>query len=107
MAIIRAVERPLAGVDALRMALRCASEIPIAHADWAEPTPMGTIVPTNDEYSTAHSSTCIPPMDPPMTRSRWVTPSWSNTVFWRYTMSRMVISGKATTAGSEVGPVVP
>ncbi len=63
----------------------------------------------------AHSSTCIPPIEPPITANRRRMPSQSMSFFWARTMSRMVMGGKSTpqsssgVAGSrgESGPVEP
>ena len=62
---------------------------------------------------TAHSSACMPPMDPPATESSLVMPSESTSFFWSRTMSRMVITGKLSAYGRSVaglidpGPLVP
>ncbi len=41
-----------------------------------------------------HSSTCMPPIDPPIAASRLCTPRWSSNSAWARTMSRMVMTGK-------------
>ena len=61
----------------------------------------------------AHCSTCMPPIEPPITANRLSMPRWSISIACARTMSRMVTTGKSSphavpVAGlSEAGPVVP
>ena len=61
----------------------------------------------------AHSSDCIPPIDPPTTASQREMPSPSATMAWVRTMSRVDTVGNRAPEGSpsagliDEGPVVP
>jgi len=61
----------------------------------------------------AHSSTCIPPIDPPTTACQVRTPRWSASRACARTMSRIVMTGNADPyglsdpAGADAGPVDP
>jgi hypothetical protein len=48
---------------------------------------------TRSGYATAHSSACMPPIDPPVTASSRGMPSLSISIFSRRTMSEIVIPG--------------
>ena len=78
MAIMRAAASPAAGGigrvvaspaqrGSATMACRCASERPMAQAEWRAELAMGTMLRTRSGKRSAHSSTCIPPSEPPMT----------------------------------------
>ena len=54
---------------------------------------MGMAETTDSGKATAHSSACMPPMEPPLTESRRGMPSESISIFWARTMSAMVITG--------------
>src|SRR5690606_26061517 len=74
---------------------------------------MGTAVNTRSECRAAHSSTCMPPIEPPMTQKSWSMPSLSISRTWASTMSPMVMTGKLRPYGFPVfgsmdaGPVDP
>ena len=55
---------------------------------------MGTALRSLSGNSTAHSSTCIPPMEPPMTESHCWMPRWLVSFSWARTISRIVTAGK-------------
>jgi len=55
---------------------------------------MGTSERTRSGKVVPHSSTCMPPMEPPMTLCHTRTPRWSARRAWTRTMSRMVTTGK-------------
>ena len=55
---------------------------------------IGAIALTRDGYITAHSSACIPPIEPPMTACQTSMPSASVRRTWALTMSRIVTTGK-------------
>ncbi len=95
------------------MACRWASESPMAQAEWRAGLAMGTRLRTRSGNRSAHSRTCIPPSDPPMTARMDRTPRASQSSACARTMSRRVIAGKAPRYGNPVagstdaGPVVP
>ena len=65
---------------------------------WAEcraAVAIGTEVKTRSGYETAHSSACMPPIDPPITQNSWSMPRWSSTMAWARTMSAIVMTGKS------------
>ena len=74
---------------------------------------MGTIDATRSGYITAHSSTCIPPIEPPITLCQRRMPRWSARAAWLRTQSRTDTTGKRLPHGSPssgcglAGPVVP
>src|SRR5438552_15106270 len=74
---------------------------------------MGMALTTDSGYAAAHSSACMPPIEPPETESRRLMPKESTSIFCKRTMSPMVITGKDMAYGqpvaglSEEGPVVP
>ena len=49
---------------------------------------------TRDGNVMAHSSACMPPIDPPTTARQRAMPSASASDAWARTMSRMVTTGK-------------
>ena len=53
----------------------------------------GRIERTRPGYITAHSKTCIPPIEPPTTASQRPIPSRSASRAWTRTMSRTVTAG--------------
>ena len=61
----------------------------------------------------AHCSTCMPPIEPPITQNSLSMPRWSISSFCARTMSATVMTGKPRPQGSPVrglmsrGPVVP
>ena len=55
---------------------------------------------TRRGYITAHSSACIPPIDPPITDSQRVTPRCSASRDWARTMSRIVTTGNRDPYGA-------
>src|ERR1035441_9962523 len=73
----------------------------------------GMALTTDSGYAAAHSSACIPPIDPPVTDSRRWIPKESISIFCKRTMSPMVITGNDMAYGqpvaglSDEGPVVP
>ena len=75
---------------------------PICWALAAAAVAIGTRAPTRSGYITPHSSTCIPPIDPPTTSAHRPMPRWSATAAWVRTMSRMVTTGKRDPHGSPV-----
>ncbi len=104
MAIMRAAASPAAGGSAgsyspprhrgsAAMAWRWASESPMAQAEWRAELAMGTMLSTISGYSSAHSSVCMPPSDPPTTARTRRTPSARTTSAWTRTMSRRVTAG--------------
>src|ERR1035441_1002754 len=74
---------------------------------------IGMALTTDSGYAAAHSSACIPPIDPPVTDSRRWMPKESISIFCKRTMSPMVITGNDMAYGqpvaglSDPGPVVP
>ena len=54
---------------------------------------IGTMAPTRSGNMIPHSSTCIPPIDPPTTACHLFTPSASASDACARTMSRMVTTG--------------
>src|ERR1019366_3089899 len=74
---------------------------------------IGMALTTDSGYAAAHSSACMPPIDPPETVSRRWMPKESISIFCKRTISPMVITGNdmaygAPVAGlSDPGPVVP
>ena len=68
---------------------------------------------TRSGYITAHSSTCIPPIEPPTTLCQRRMPRWSASAAWVRTQSRTDTTGKRLPHGSPssgcglAGPVVP
>ena len=54
----------------------------------------GRIDRTRRGYMTAHSRTCMPPIEPPITASQRRIPRWSANRAWMRTMSRIVTTGK-------------
>ena len=74
---------------------------------------IGMIERTRCGYMIAHSSTCIPPIEPPTTACQQSTPRWSASLAWARTMSRMVSTGKREAYGrpsagcGDAGPVEP
>ena len=74
---------------------------------------MGTTAPTRSGYITAHSSACMPPIDPPTTSAQQDTPRWSATAACVRTMSRTETTGKREPHGlpssgwGDAGPVDP
>ena len=68
---------------------------------------------TRRGYMTAHSSACMPPIDPPITDSQRVIPRYSPNLDWARTMSRIVTTGKRDPYGrpssgcGDDGPVDP
>ena len=55
---------------------------------------IGTAENTRSEWLAAHSSTCMPPIEPPMTQNSWSMPRWSMRRTCAFTMSPMVMTGK-------------
>src|SRR5579871_4785221 len=74
---------------------------------------MGIAETTESGKETAHSSACMPPIDPPAMLSKREMPKWSISIFCSRTMSRIVITGNDMAYGHPVaglmddGPVVP
>src|SRR5487761_2601768 len=74
---------------------------------------MGSAAATLPGYATAHSSACMPPIDPPATASSLFMPRESMSIFCNRTMSARVTTGNDIAHGSPVsglmeeGPVVP
>jgi hypothetical protein len=64
-------------------------------ADWRGATAMGTAAKTRLRAWMVHSSTCMPPIDPPMARKMSVMPSRSSSAICARAMSAMVIIGKS------------
>jgi hypothetical protein len=95
------------------MARRPISLIPTPCGPKAPVAATGTALSTKSGNSTAHSSACCPPMEPPITSASRRTPKESNSRLCARTMSRMVTTGKCTPYGRpvsesiEVGPVLP
>ena len=95
------------------MARRCTALQAICSVLAAAQVASGRIDRTRCGYMTAHSSTCIPPIEPPITASQQPIPRWSASRAWTRTMSRTVTTGKRgpqrrPAAGSKsAGPVVP
>ena len=56
------------------MACRPTSLKAICWALWRDVVAIGIAAATASGYDTAHSSACIPPIDPPVTASRRVIP---------------------------------
>ena len=55
---------------------------------------IGTAVNTRSVWLAAHSSTCMPPIEPPITQNSWSMPRWSIRRTCASTMSPMVMTGK-------------
>ena len=74
---------------------------------------MGIADATRSGYVTAHSSACIPPIEPPDTVSNRSIPRWSISIFCSRTISAIVTWGNDIAHGHPVsgliepGPVVP
>ena len=74
---------------------------------------MGTAENTRSVWLAAHSSTCMPPIEPPTTQNSWSMPRWSMRRTCALTMSPMVMTGKFSPYGlpvvgsMEAGPVEP
>ena len=74
---------------------------------------IGTAANTRGPWRAAHSSTCMPPIEPPITQNSCSMPRWSISATCASTMSPMVITGKSRPHGSPVvglmlaGPVEP
>ena len=72
-----------------------------------------TRLATASGYITAHSSACMPPMDPPTTACQRSMPSPTARLCWARTMSRTVTTGNELPCGRPVagsveeGPVEP
>src|SRR5918996_738209 len=96
----------------MRMARRPALHQPICWALAAAAVAIGTSDRTRSGYITPHSSTCMPPIDPPMTVSHCRTPRWSATAACVRTMSRIDTTGNRDAHGrpsagwGDAGPVV-
>ncbi len=54
---------------------------------------IGIVQRTTSGKLTAHSSACMPPIDPPETHNNLAMPSESISIFCSRTMSRIVITG--------------
>src|ERR1017187_5310766 len=73
----------------------------------------GIALTTAPGYAAAHSSACMPPIDPPETASSRPMPNQSISSFCSRTISPIVITGNAIAYGQPVdglideGPVVP
>ena len=95
------------------MAWRPTSLKAICCALWRVVQAMGMAATTRSGKATAHSSACMPPMEPPVTASSRSMPNQSISIFCRRTMSPMVITGNDMAYGQPVaglmedGPVVP
>ena len=81
-------------------------------AEWKAAVAMGTAANTDWGKAAAHSSACIPPMDPPTTANKRLMPRWSTRRFWARTMSPTVTVGNSMPQGvpsgrGERGPVEP
>jgi len=63
-------------------------------AEWRGAVAIGRALKTDRGYRVAHSSTCIPPIDPPTTQNKRSMPRWSINSFCARTMSPMVTTGK-------------
>ena len=73
---------------------------------------MATAARTRSGWLTAHSTTRIPPIDPPMTARKRSMPSASASIASTATWSRMVMLGNREPYGrpsgaTDDGPVVP
>ena len=97
----------------MRMTRRPVDHHAICCALAASAVAMGTIDATRSGYITAHSSTCIPPIEPPITLCQRRIPRWSASAAWLRTQSRTDTTGKRLPHGSPssgcglAGPVVP
>src|ERR1035437_2404155 len=95
------------------MAWRPTSLNAICCALWRVVVAIGIALTTDSGEAAAHSSACIPPIDPPETVSRRWMPKESISIFCKRTMSPMVITGNDMANGQPVaglreeGPVVP
>ena len=87
------------------MALRCTLESAICWALAAAVVAMAATPPTRSGYMTAHSSACMPPMEPPTTASHRSMPRSSATAAWVRTMSRMLTTGNVEPYGRPGGRV--
>ena len=87
-------------------------------AEWYEAVAIGRAAKTACGYEAAHCSTCMPPIDPPMTANSRSIPRYSIRRFWARTMSPMVTGGNSVPQGSPItvpsgssrllsGPVLP
>ena len=84
----------------------------ICSAVASAPTDTTIASATRCGYPTAHSSTRMPPIDPPTTARQRSTPISSASAASRATWSRIVMRGKRDPNGfpsgaSDAGPVVP
>ena len=75
------------------MAVRWVLEKPICHGLAAAVVAMATSAPTRSGNITAHSSACMPPIDPPITACQRRMPSASANDAWVRTMSRIDTTG--------------
>ncbi len=64
-------------------------------AEWRGAAATQTAEKIRSGKSAAHCSTCMPPIEPPMTANRVSMPSDRSARAWARTMSPMVITGKA------------
>ena len=124
-AAIRATANPRAGIrpsrqyappaqsGSAKMACRPTSWNAMFCAEWNEAVAIGTAANTLAGNAAAHSSTCIPPIDPPMHANSRVIPRLSISRFCARTMSPIVTVGNSVPHGSSPGvfasrgPVVP
>ncbi len=103
---------PSCQFGSLKIAWRCASLQAICHGEWRPPTAMGTMDRTKGPFI-AHSSTCMPPIEPPMAAATRRTPRLHRRRWCRRTVSRGVTAGNVApygrpVAGSSVrGDTVP
>ncbi len=104
---------PLAKFGSARMALRPTASNAMLCALRRAVVAIGMAATTLSGYRTAHSSTCMPPMEPPSTARSLRMPRCSTRRFWTLTMSSIVMIGKSRPQGRPVagliedGPVVP
>jgi hypothetical protein len=63
---------------------------------WRAAVAIGMAEKTRSGKLAAHCSTCMPPIEPPMTENRLSMPSRSSSIAWARTMSRMVITGRSS-----------
>src|SRR5829696_9057678 len=95
------------------MALRWTELYAICWAVALTVVAMGTRDAQRSGYMIPHSSTCIPPMDPPTTHRQRRIPSWSASIAWERTMSRIETTGNDEPWGlpesgcRDAGPVLP
>src|SRR5659263_413604 len=77
----------------------------IACVGWRAAVASGTQRWTRSGCETAHSSTCMPPIEPPTAASSFSMPRWSRSLAWALTMSAIVMMGKSVPYGRPVaGP---